>query len=199
MSTFGYSIFCEKEYLMRIRDSVGKILFLVSICGLVVMVTSSLLVAQESAGPKVGVFDGERVLAESEVGQEAVALLNQLQEQRVVELQAQQAEINTIRQQALSAAAGSAEAAQLERQMEDRALQYQRLEQDVQQELGQRQAELVEPITQIVRQIIDTMGREDGYALIFNIGQSGLVFFNPAIDVTEEIIRRVNVVEPGGS
>ena len=71
------------------------------------------------------------------------------------------------------------------------------LEQDVQQELGQRQAELVEPITQTVRQIIDTMGREEGYSLIFNMAQSGLVYFDPVIDVTEEIIRRVNVVSTG--
>jgi outer membrane protein len=161
------------------------------------MFTGSPLLAQESAGPKVGVFDGERVLAESEMGQEAVALLSQLQEQRVAELQAQQAEINTISQQALSAAPGTVEAAQLERQMEDRSLQYQRLEQDVQQELGQRQAELIEPITQMVRQIIDTMGREEGYVLIFNMAQSGLVYFDATIEVTEEIIRRINVVNAG--
>lgn len=182
---------------MRIGNRVGKSLLLAGISGLMLTFTNSLLLAQEVAGPKVGVFDGERVLAESEVGQEAIALINQLQEQRVAELQAQQAEINAIRQQALSATPGTAEAAQLERQMEDRALQYQRLEQDVQQELGQRQAELVEPITQMVRQIIDTMGREEGYAMMFNMAQSGLVYFDPVIDVTEEIIRRVNVVSAG--
>ena len=53
------------------------------------------------------------------------------------------------------------------------------------------------PITQTVRQIIDTMGREEGYAMIFNMAQSGLVYFDPVIDVTEEIIRRVNVVSAG--
>jgi len=182
---------------MRIRGGLGKNMFWGGVYGLVLMFTGLPLLAQESAGPKVGVFDGERVLAESEMGEEAVALLSQLQEQRVAELQAQQAEINTISQQALSAAPGTAEAAQLERQMEDRGLQYQRLEQDVQQELGQRQAELVEPITQIVRQIIDTMGREEGYVLIFNVAQSGLVYFDATIEVTEEIIRRVNVVNAG--
>ncbi len=184
---------------MRIKNGLGKSFLLASICGFVLMFTNSSLSAQEATEPKVGVFDGERVLAESEAGQEAVALLNQLQEQRVVELQAQQAEINTLRQQALAATVGTAEAAQLERQMEDRTLQYQRLEQDVQQELGQRQAELVEPITVIVRQIIDTLGREEGYSLIFNISQSGLVYFDPIIDVTDEIIRRVNVVSAGSS
>ena len=115
---------------MRIRGGLGKGILLEGVFVLALMLTSFPLLAQESTGPKVGVFDAERVLAESEIGQEAVALLNQLQEQRVVELQAQQAEINTIRQQAVSAAPGTAEAAQLERQMEDRALQYQRLEQD---------------------------------------------------------------------
>ena len=68
---------------MRIGNRVGKSLLLAGISGLMLTFTNSLLLAQEVVGPKVGVFDGERVLAESEVGQEAIALINQLQEQRV--------------------------------------------------------------------------------------------------------------------
>ena len=182
---------------MRIRSSVGKTMFLGGISGFVLMVTSSLVLGQETALQKIGVFDVQRVMVESEAGQEAMALLNQLADQRGSELTAQQDEINTMRQQASSATAGTAEAAQLERQMEDRVLQYQRLEQDVQQELAQRQNQLIEPISQMLMQVVETFGREEGYLLILSREPAVLLYADTTIDVTEELIRRVNVVHAG--
>ncbi len=75
-------------------------------------------------------------------------------------------------------------------------LQMDRLEQDVQQELGQRQNELTANITEMVAAIIETMGEEGGYTMIFNSLQSGLVYINPTIDLTDEIVRRVDEASP---
>jgi len=75
-------------------------------------------------------------------------------------------------------------------------LQMDRLEQDVQQELGQRQNELTANITEMVATIIETMGEEGGYTMIFNSLQSGLVYINPTIDITDEIVRRVDEASP---
>ena len=143
---------------------------------------------------KIGVFNADRVLAESQPGQQAVALFNQLREQRVGELQVQQNEVNTLQQQAMSATPGSADAARLQRAMEDRMLQLDRLQQDVQQELGLRQNELTSEITQMVAQIIDVLGEEEDYTLIFNAIQSGLVYIGPTLDITDEIISRINAM-----
>jgi len=38
--------------------------------------------------------------------------------------------------------------------------------------------------------IIEQLGKEKGFDMILDLGKSGAVFFNPAIDVTAEIIRR---------
>jgi Skp family chaperone for outer membrane proteins len=152
------------------------------------------LAAQATVSVKVGVFNADRVLAESQPGQQALALFNQLRDQRVAELQVQQDEINVLQQQAITAAFGSPEAAQLQRQMEDLMLRLERLQQDVQQELGQRQNELTAGITQMVGEIIDVMGEEEGYTLIFNALQSGLVYIGPTMDITDEIIERINAM-----
>lgn len=154
------------------------------------------LSGQETSGVKIGVFNADRIMAESQPGQQALALFNQLRDQRVGELQVQQDQIIALRQQALTAIPGSAEAAQLQRQMEDRMLQMDRLEQDVQQELGQRQNELTANITDMVATIIERMGKEDGYTMIFNSIQSGLVYIDPAIDITVEIIQQVDAASP---
>ena len=157
-----------------------------------------LLSAQESAATKFGVFNADLIVAESQAGQQALALFSQLRDQRMGELQSQEDEINNLRQQGLAADPNSPQAAQLQRQLEDRMLQLNRLQEDVQQELGTRQNELTEEITLRVGQIIEALGQEEGYTLIFNSIQSGLVFVDPSIDITLEIIRRLDAASPAG-
>ena len=76
-------------------------------------------------------------------------------------------------------------------------LQMDRLQQDVQAELGNRQNELTGEITVQVGQIIETVGLEGGYTLIFNSIQSGLVFVDPSMDISELIIERLDAANPG--
>ena len=75
-------------------------------------------------------------------------------------------------------------------------LHMERLEKDVQQELGLRQNELTAGITEMVAAIIETMGEEGGYTMIFISLQSGFVYIDPTIDITDEIVRRVDEASP---
>ena len=179
---------------MLVRVVLGRRSFSVLLAVLASIATGMPLAAQEVVSSKIGVFNADRVMAESEPGQQALALFNQLRDQRVGELQVQQNEINTLQQGAISAVPGSPEAARLQRNLEDRMLQLDRLQQDVQQELGQRQGELTAGITQLIAQVIDTMGEDEGYTLIFNAIQSGLVYIGPTLDITDEIITRINAL-----
>jgi Skp family chaperone for outer membrane proteins len=150
----------------------------------------------EGSASKFGVFNADRVLAESQVGAQALAQLEQLRNQRVTELQAQQDELNMLRQQAL--AATGLEANQLQRQLEDKGLQLQRLQEDVQQELAIRQQELTQGIIQRVSEIIDEIGQAESYTMIFNSVQSGLVYVDEAVDITPAIIARLDAAPTGG-
>ena len=179
---------------MLSRVALGRGSFAVLLAALASIPTGIPLAAQEVAGGKIGVFNADRVMAESEPGQQALALFNQLRDQRVGELQVQQSEISTLQQQAVTAIPGTPDAARLQRELEDRLVRLDRLQQDVQQELGLRQNELTVGITEMVAQIIDTLGQEEGYTLIFNTLQSGLVYVDPTVDITDEIILRVNAM-----
>jgi Skp family chaperone for outer membrane proteins len=160
------------------------------------LVAGGSLSAQEPAAMKMAVFNADRIMAESQAGQQALALFNQLRDQRVAELQTQQQEIDALRQQALASDPNSVEAATLARQLEDRMVQMDRLQQDVQTELGQRQNELTGAITQQVGLIIEEVGLEGGYTLIFNSIQSGLVFVDPTMDISDLIIERLDAANP---
>ncbi|GMR13383.1 MAG: hypothetical protein BMS9Abin29_1591 [Gemmatimonadota bacterium] len=146
----------------------------------------------QTAPVTVGVFNADRILAESLAGKQALALFNQLRDQRSGEVQAQQIEFNTLRQQGLQAVPGSPEAVSLQRQVEDKSLQLQRLNEDVQNELGARQAALTEEITRKIAAIINTIGAERAFTVIFNNVQSGLAYWDPAVDLTDEIIARLD-------
>jgi outer membrane protein len=159
------------------------------------------LTAQTEGAAKFGVFNADRILGESQVGARALAQLDQLRNQRISELQAQQDELNSLRQQILSAT--GVEASRLQRQLEDKGVQLQRLQEDVQQELAVRQQELTQGIIQRVAEIIDEIGQAEGYTMIFNSIQSGLVYVNETLDITPTIIERLDaaptgVANPGG-
>ena len=166
--------------------------FAVLIAALASILAGVPLVAQDVFNSKVGVFNADRVLAESQSGVQALALFSQLRDQRVGELQVQQNAINDLQPQVMTSAVGSPEAARLQREMEDLMLRLERLQQDVQQELSVRQNELTGELMQTVADVVSTIGEEGGYALIFNAVQSGVVYVLPTLDVTDEVIQRVN-------
>ena len=179
---------------MLSRVAFGRGSFAVLVAALASIIAGVPLAAQEVVGEKIGVFNADRVMAESQPGQQALALFNQLRDQRVQELQVQQDQINILQQQAISVTPGSPDAVRLQREVENSMLRLERLQQDVQQELSLRQNELTLDITDMIAEIINTMGEEDGYILIFNAIQSGLVYIGPTLDITDEIIRRVDAV-----
>lgn len=145
---------------------------------------------------KVGVFNADRILSESIMGQQAMAQLDQLQNLRVSELQVQQAQLNVLQQRVLTAAPDSA--ARFQRDFQDRQIQLQRLQEDVSNELQGRQQELTTPIIEQIAAIIERMGQDDGYTLIFNALQSGLVYIDESVDVTDRIISELDALVGGG-
>ncbi len=179
---------------MLSRSAFGRGSFAVLVAALASILAGIPLAAQEVTGQKIGVFNADRIMAESQPGQQALALFNQLRDQRLGELAVQQDQINALQQQAISVAPGSADAVRLQREVENSMLRLERLQQDVQQELGLRQNELTSEITQVIGEIIDVMGEEEGFTLIFNAIQSGLVYLDPTLDITDEIIQRVNAM-----
>ena len=75
----------------------AKRLFAINVVTLAMVVASGgSLTAQDSPAPKIGVFNAERIMTESQAGQQALTLFGQLRDQRFSELQAQQEEITNL-------------------------------------------------------------------------------------------------------
>jgi outer membrane protein len=72
-----------------------------------------------------------------------------------------------------------------------RQTQYQQRIQELEQQATLRQAELVEPVMERISAIIDALRSEGQYSMIFDVAAQGIISADPALDLTPEVIRRL--------
>ena len=160
--------------------------------------------AQTTAPSRVAVINVQRVLTESEAGKAALEKLRKSQEDRTARLKKMDDDIRAVdtelAQKRLSLSPQKIE--EMQKQISDRKIVLQRAAQDAERELQEmRDAELKSMEAQILP-LIDEIGKEQGFAAIFNKFESGLVYASPAIEITDTVIKRYNdsrAKAPGGS
>lgn len=65
-----------------------------------------------------------------------------------------------------------------------------RFQEDSYREFTDLQNRLFNKITTELQPIVEQIGKEMGLEVIFDLSKSGIVYFNPAVDITAEIIKR---------
>jgi outer membrane protein len=68
----------------------------------------------------------------------------------------------------------------------------------LQMQAQQRQQELVRPVMQQINQIIDSIRKEEGYAMIFDAGSAAgvVVAADSTLDITDRVVARLKAVTP---
>ena len=150
--------------------------------------------AQTTAPSRVAVINVQRVLTESEAGKAALEKLRKSQEDRTARLKKMDDDIRAVdtelAQKRLSLSPQKIE--EMQKQISDRKIVLQRAAQDAERELQEmRDAELKSMEAQILP-LIDEIGKEQGFAAIFNKFEAGLVYASPAIEITDTVIKRYN-------
>lgn len=155
--------------------------------------------AQSPSQPqKIAVIDVQKILTDSVRGQEVMVSLQTLQEEMAASLQAKSDELAALQARYNETRLTLAEdrLAEMEKQLEDLSITLRRSQDDAQRELQKRQREDFQTIEEAVMPIIDQVGVEFGYSLIFNKFQSGLVFAEESVDITPLVIERFNALTP---
>ena len=70
---------------------------------------------------------------------------------------------------------------------------------DAERDVQKRRQDEIEKIETAVFPIINGLGKEGGYTLIFNKFQSGLVYADDAVDITNEVIKRLDAAATGST
>jgi outer membrane protein len=171
--------------------------------GLVSLFGAGRALAQGAAAParpafngvlKVAVINTEQILLESQAGKKAVAELKKVQDQKEAELNAKQEEIKSLQGKIDSGRLSLAQdkLADLEKQLEDRVISARRLQDDANRDLNKRKDDVLGGIDQRVMPVINQLGKEMGFTLIFRKFESGLIYADEAIDITPMVIQRLD-------
>lgn len=148
----------------------------------------------QAGNVKVAVIDVERILLESNRGKAALAEIESLRAQKQEEGTAKQQEISDLRQRLAEGRLSLSEdkLAELRKQAEDRMIALQRFQDDANRELAKKRDEVLKTIEDSVFPVINELGKEGGYTLVFNKFSSGLVYADEAVDITQQVIERYN-------
>ena len=89
--------------------------------------------------------------------------------------------------------------AELQAQIEEKDRASKRAREDAERDVQKRRTDDIEKIESAVFPIINGLGKEGGYTMIFNKFQSGLVYADDAVDITNEVIKRLDGSAAGSS
>jgi outer membrane protein len=143
---------------------------------------------------KIAVIDTAQILKESQSGKKALAELKRAQDQKGGELERQQKEIRDLQAKIDDGRLSLAQdkLADMEKQLEDKVIALRRMQDDANRELTKKQEEILGSVDQRVMPVINQVGKELGYTLIFRKFESGLIYADDAVDITAMVIKRMD-------
>ena len=151
-----------------------------------------LAAAAQAQTTKVAVINSQQAFLTSTEGKKATAQLQDMENKLKAdlsrmdnEIKATETKINTQRMTLSNEAM-----IQLQSELDRKTTARKRREEDGAREGQQFQINLMNRMRGEMISIIEGLAKEKGFDLILDLGQSGVVYFNPVLDVTEEVIRR---------
>lgn len=143
---------------------------------------------------RFGVIDMVRVLEFSDAGKKAKEELTGKIDAAESDIVKRQEELlalkEEIEKQAMMLSADAL--AKKEREYQDKLLEYQRKVQDYNYEIQNRQYELMDVIISETNTIVHDIAVEGGYTFIFERTNSGVLYFQDDIDLTEDVIEALD-------
>jgi len=144
----------------------------------------------------VAVIDDQRLVEASEPGKKELARLQKLGDQRKAELDGIQAEISKLedKRKLMGTSATDEELIKLGRQIEDKRNEGQRRLEDTKLEFQDQEQKVLQMISKMADPVVKDLVKERAIKLILRTSAPGIAFFDPSVDITGEIIVRLNAL-----
>ena len=149
-------------------------------------------------GAKVAYVVLQRIANESADGRVATTRIQALQQKKAAELTAKQTQLAGIQQrlEKESAVMSAAVAADLQKQAEKLNVEVQRFTQDAQAEVQELQQQLQSEFQQRLEPVLQAVAADMGLQFIFNGPDAGLVWADSALDISGEVIKKLDSAKP---
>lgn len=84
-----------------------------------------------------------------------------------------------------------------EQQLRQKYQEYQQRTQELQEMANQRRAQLIQPVMDEITAVIETIREEGAYSIILDAAAGSIVSADPALDLTQDVIARLQAGETG--
>ncbi|MDD9942361.1 MAG: OmpH family outer membrane protein [Myxococcales bacterium] len=153
--------------------------------------------ASADAQSKIGVVDITRAISETEDGRKARDKLKKLTDKRQKALDKQKGDLLKMKE-AIEKQQAVLSAEVLAKKNQDLQKAFAELQTNLmefQRELSAKEAELTKDILERMTEIVRRIGQKDGYSMILDRQQGGVVYVPSSYDLTDVLIQRYNAGE----
>jgi len=143
-------------------------------------------------GTKYAFVNIQRIAAESAAGKTLAGKVQALNQQKVNELNERNKALQATQQKLESGATvlSPTAVAQLQKDIERQQVDIQRFTEDAQQDVTALQTQLQEEFQFRLSPIVQEVAIERGLHMLFSVVDSGLVWADPSLDITTEVIQK---------
>jgi outer membrane protein len=143
------------------------------------------------ADSKVAYFDFQRVATTSIAGRLALRMLEELQKNKVSDIEALNKQFQALTTRRDSGVLTGPALARVGKDMDKLQREIQFAQQNAQAEIQQLESELQADLQKQVTPVVAAIAKEKGvYAVLTS--ESGLFYLNPALDISEEVVKRLD-------
>jgi len=164
---------------------------------LALLISSPSLRAQNS---KVVVVDFERAVVESTEGKKSSDKFNTALQAKQGDVEKKQKELEDQQKKLQNGARtlNDTAKADLQRDIDRRTTDLQRINEDAQKELQTLRDQLLRPIAERATAILNAMADEQGYTVVIDVSSpdQNVLWWNKKNEITDELIKRINAAAP---
>ena len=148
------------------------------------------------AGAKYAFVNIQRVAAESAAGKTLAGRVAALNQQKVNELNEKNKALQASQQklEAGGSVLSPNAVAQLQKDIERQQVDVQRFTEDAQQEVQNLQTQLQEEFQVRLSPVVQQVATDRGLHLLFSVMDSGLIWADPSLDITTEVIQKFDAM-----
>jgi Skp family chaperone for outer membrane proteins len=151
-------------------------------------------------GAKIAFINIPRIAAESAEGKASTAKVNALREKKLAELNTKNKQLESAQQKLNSGGLLSEEArASTQKEAEKLQVEIQRLQQDAEAEMQDLQQQLQLDFQRKLTPIIQQITTEKGLHILLSQTDAGMVWADPSLDLTAEVIKRFAAATAGAA
>jgi len=145
---------------------------------------------------KIGIINPQAVLQNSVKGKEVIERLRSLNMSKQKKYEAMQKEIDVLEKEILSPALNQESRDRKNMELQGKRTEIKRFAEDAQKDSMAIQQKEFENLQRDLMPIIEKIAKGEGFSLVLDLNTAGVTYFEPSIDITDQVIKAYDVQVP---